>query len=465
MKRNIFKLGILLIGLLLILIVYLSYLQIIDNRAMATNPYNRRIQAREALILRGGIFDTKGIALAETRSINGENRRIYPLGNCAANLMGYRSAQYGRAGLESTYDTVLLGMEGPDKYRNTYYRLLGQNRQQGGDVVLTIDSSLQKLAEELLGTRRGAVVIMDCRTGAIRVAASSPRYDPNNLESDWNRLIQAEDAPFLNRAFQGAYPPGSVFKLVTAAGVLASNPKEAAGTFDCPGYYIVDGYKLTDSGTHGQVDLDRALAVSCNTAFAQLGLVLGRDGLFHAFKSFGLDQQPLSDLGTRLCTMAAVKDMTQTELASVAIGQGELLVDPLHMALVAAAIADQGRIMRPYMVEYIKDSTGAVMRTTTPNRWLNATTPAIAEEIKRGMVDAVRSGTATGAAISGVQVAGKTGSAQNPHGQSHAWFVGFAPAEQPRLCIAVVVENAGSGGAVAAPIAGRLLKTAFAGGY
>jgi len=454
-----------LIGLLLVLIGYLSYLQIIDDRALVTNPYNRRIHADEALIHRGSIVDTKGVVLAETQSVNGVNRRVYPQGKSAAHLLGYSSEIYGKAGLESIYDTVLLGMEGSDRIRNSYYRLLGQNQRRGGDVVLTIDSSLQKLAEELLGSRRGAVVLMDCRTGALRVVASSPGYDPNTMDSNWSRISQAEDAPLLNRAFQGAYPPGSVYKLVTAAGVLAAKPNVAAETFDCAGSFTVDGYKLTDSGTHGQVDLKESLAVSCNTAFAQLGLSLGADRFYRTFSAFGMNQQPMADIGTRVCTMAAAGQMSQTELAASAIGQGELLVNPLHMALVTAAIANQGRIMRPYLIEYIKDSTGAVTRTTTSSRWVNATTPAIAEEVKAGMVQAVRSGTATGATVSGVQVAGKTGSAQNPHGESHAWFVGFAPADQPRLCIAVVVENAGAGGTVAAPLAGKLFTAAFAQGY
>ena len=463
MRRNIFRLGIMLIGLLLVLIGYLSYLQAIDNRALATNPYNRRIQAEESRILRGGIYDTKGVTLAETKAVDGNNRRFYPLGSCAAHLVGYSSEMYGKAGLESVYDTVLLGMEGSDRIRNSYYRLLGQNRQQGGDIILTIDSSLQKRAEELLGSNKGAVVLMDCRTGALRAVASSPRYDPNELENEWSRLSQAEEAPLLNRALQGAYPPGSAFKLITAAGVLAAKPNVASEIFDCPGYYTVDGYKLTDSGTHGQVDLSQSLAVSCNTAFAQMGITLGKDKFSRTFKAFGMDQQPLADFDTRVCTMAQVDQMTQTELAASSIGQGELLVNPLHMAMVSAAIANDGKIMRPYLIEYIKDSTGEVTRTTTPAQWLNATTPAIAGEIKAGMVQAVRSGTATGAAVSGVQVAGKTGSAQNPHGQSHAWFVGFAPADQPKLCIAVVVENAGSGGAVAAPIAAKILAEGLKG--
>jgi peptidoglycan glycosyltransferase len=405
------------------------------------------------------------VVLAETRKDGGQNKRVYPQGDHAAHILGYLSERYGRSGLESAYNNYLLGLEGPDKARNFYYYLLGQDRQKGGDIVLTIDSALQKEAEELLGNRRGAVVMLDCRTGAVRVLASSPRYDPNNLESNWARLTEAQDAPLLNRATQGAYPPGSTFKLLTAAGVLATRPGAAAGEFQCPGYYVVDGYRLTDNNEHGQVDLEKALAVSCNTAFAQLGLDLGWESFARTMKTFGMDQNSLADLETRPSTYASGDRRTQTELASSAIGQGEMLVNPLQMALMTSAIAYQGRLMEPYLVEYIKDSTGAVLRTTTPRRWLGATTPAIAGEIRLGMVSAVRSGTATSAAVPGVQVAGKTGSAQNPHGQTHAWFVGFAPADEPRLCVAVVVENAGSGGGVAAPLGGKLLRSAFGMGY
>ncbi|MCG9968464.1 cell division protein FtsI [Pelotomaculum terephthalicicum JT] len=464
MKQNILKLGFLLLGLFLILVGYLSYLQVVRNPALASNPYNRRVQEMENQTVRGNIYDAKGVVLARTEFDGKQGRRVYPQGDVAAHIIGYVSDRYGRAGLESAYDSYLLGMEGSDSVRNFINRLLGKE-QKGGDLTLTIDSSLQELAEQLLGNRRGAVVLVDTRTGALRVVASAPGYDPNRLEEYWPVLVQAADSPLLNRAAQGAYPPGSTFKIITAAGALADKPGLADSTFNCQGYLMVGGYKLTDLAVHGEVDLKKALAVSCNTTFAQLGLGLGTDSFYRTFKAFGLDQDPGPGIAVRPGTLAAPGDMIQTELASSAIGQGEVLVSPLHMALAAAAIANQGVIMHPYLVESVRDSSGAAVQSVTQRQWLTATTPAISGIIKEGMIDAVRGGTATAAAVSGVKVAGKTGSAQNPHGKTHAWFIGFAPAEQPRLAVAVVLENAGSGASVAAPVAGSLLATALAKGY
>lgn len=464
MKNNIFRTGVLMLGLFSVLMIYLSYLHVYKGPALAANPYNRRLWEYEAQVRRGTIYDTNGIALARTEFSGNKGVRVYPKGAGTAHLVGYVSELYGRTGLESAYDRYLLGMEGGDGIRNFVNKLLGKE-QVGSDVILTVDAHLQGMAMDLLGSRRGAVVLLDAGKGAVLVMASSPGYDPNRLEEIWPRLVQDEASPLLNRASQGAYPPGSTLKVVTAAGALAANPGLSGKTFSCPGYLEVDGYKLNDTAVHGEVNLIEAIAVSCNTTFARLGIDLGPEGFARAVKAFGLLQDPGLEIPSRSGTIAPAGKMTPAELASSAIGQGEALVSPLHMGLVAAAIANKGVIMRPYLVEEIRDSVGNIAHSVTQRPWLNATNQAITEVIKEGMVDAVRYGTATAAVVPGMQVAGKTGSAQNPHGETHAWFIGFAPAEQPRLAIAVVLENAGSGGAVAAPVAGRLLATAAARGY
>lgn len=464
MKNNILKLGILMLGLFVILVVYLSYLQVIRGPAIAANTYNRRFQEYEAQVLRGTIYDTKGAVLARTEFTDGRGRRVYPRGRETAHLIGYVSELYGRAGLESTYDRYLLGREGADRIRNYVNKILDR-QQSGGDMVLTLDADLQELAVDLLGSRRGAVVLLDPRSGAVRVMASSPSFDPNRLGDIWSSLVTDEASPLINRATQGAYPPGSTFKVVTAAGALAEKPDLAAKTFNCPGFIEVNGYKLMDTDVHGEVDIKKALAVSCNTTYAQLGVELGPDGFEKTVKAFGLTQDPGLGLPAWPGTIAPTDKLHPAELASSAIGQGEVLVSPLQMALVAAAVANKGVIMRPYLVDTVKDSMGEVILQTSGRKWLTATSPQIAGTIKEGMLEAVRYGTATAAAVSGMQVAGKTGSAQNPHGASHAWFIGFASAGQPTLAVAVIVENAGSGGAVAAPIAGRLIAAAAAKGY
>ncbi|NLJ77303.1 MAG: cell division protein FtsI [Peptococcaceae bacterium] len=464
MKHNIKKLGILVIGLLVVLVFYLSYLNVVRGTALAANPYNRRLQAYENQIHRGTIYDYNGVVLAET-SLEGEkNKRVYPRGRSTAHLIGYISEKYGRAGLESVCDHYLLGLEGTDRVRNYFHKLLGRE-QLGGDVTLTIDAGLQGLALEMLGGHRGAVVLLDPGTGAVRVLVSNPSYDPNRLAEIWPQLTQDKDTPLINRATQGAYPPGSIFKIVTAAAALAARPAVATATFNCPGFLEVDGYRLDDTAAHGRIDIKKAIAVSCNTTFAQLGLDLGAQDLIRMVKAFGIDRDPGMGIPVRPGTMASPKEMIPTELASSAIGQGEVLVSPLHMALTAAAIANNGDLMRPYLVQTVKDYHGRVLQQAGHRQWLKVTTPQICGIIRDGMIEAVRSGTATAARVANVQVAGKTGSAQNPHGQTHAWFIGFAPAEGSRLAVAVLVENAGAGGVAAAPIAGRLLAAAINKGY
>lgn len=464
MKQNIIKLGYLLLGLLVVLVIYLSYMQLYRGPVLADNPYNRRYQEYEAQVKRGTIYDDKGAALARSDYSQNKHRRVYPAGENTAQVIGYINERYGRSGLESAYDRSLLGMEGPDRFRNLINKVLGRE-QSGGDVHLTLNSNLQSLAFDLLDGRWGSVVLLDPRTGAVRVMASSPSYDPNRLEELWPQLLQDPQTPLINRATQGAYPPGSTFKIVTAAAALASDPGLAVKDFDCPGFLVVNGYKLNDTAAHGKVDLTRAIAVSCNTAFAQLGLTAGVEGFQQTVKAFGLLQEPPVGIPARAGTIADPQAMIPTELASSAIGQGEILVSPLQMALCAAAIANKGTIMQPFLVDNVEDSLGATVSRQEVRTWLNATTPEIAAKIKTGMVSAVQNGTAGAAAVSGIQVAGKTGSAQNPQGQTHAWFIGFAPADQPRLAVAVILENGGAGGAVAAPVAGQLLKAAIAAGY
>lgn len=460
MKQNIKKLGIMIIGLLVVLIFFLSYLNVVRGPEITANPYNRRFQEYENQVRRGTIYDIEGNVLAETKISGDENKRVYPFGRDTAHLLGYISERYGRTGLESEYDRYLLGMEGADRVSNYFNRLLDKE-QQGGEVTLTIDAYLQGMAMDMLEGRRGAIVLLDPGTGAIRVMASSPSFDPNILEDLWPQLFTDDSSPLLNRAVQGAYPPGSTFKIVTAAGILAVKPDYADKTFYCPGYIEVNGYRLNDTAVHGEVNLTEAIAESCNTTFAQLGLDQGAQNFARTVNAFGIMKDPGIGITVRPGTMAASENMIPTELASSAIGQGEMLVSPLHMALAAAAIANKGEIMRPYLVETVKDSRGETLQQGSARHWLSATTPEISGIIKKGMIDAVRIGTAKAAAVPGFQVAGKTGSAQNPHGQTHAWFIGFVPADQPSLAVAVIFENAGSGGAEAAPAAAHLLSAAL----
>ncbi|MBC7105417.1 MAG: cell division protein FtsI [Firmicutes bacterium] len=357
-------------------------------------------------------------------------------------------------------DYYLLGLNPELRLQNMLKRLRGEV-PRGNDVRLALDAELQAYAMDLLDGRRGAAVVLDPRTGEVLAMASQPSFEPAAVDEYWTELSTDRDAPLVNRATDGAYPPGSLMKIVTAAAALEGGKVAREEVFSCPGRIVVDGFELRDTAAHGRVDLVRALAVSCNTTFAELGLRVGADGLFRAAQAFGFGRASGLELPERGASLPEPGEMTRPEVAATAIGQGRALVSPLRMALAAAAVANGGVIMQPRLVLAVTDPEGRTVFASAPRAWLTATTPQAAETIRDGMVAAVRAGTAKQAALPGVTVAGKTGSAQNPQGAPHAWFVGFAPAEAPRAVVAVIVENGGAGGTVAAPLGRELLKRAL----
>lgn len=461
MKENIKRLGYVLLGCFMVVSLYLGYVGVFWGPRLIAHPYNRRLAAAEAQIQRGNIYDRQGVILAQSR----EGKRYYPLGKLAAHPVGFVSALYGKAGLEAVLDPYLLGRAPGDRVRAFWDRLRGKPTV-GNDVVVTLDARLQRQAAQLLAGRRGAVVALNPRSGAILAMASSPAFDPNRIEESYPAVQGEREAPLFNRATQGAYPPGSTFKLVTAAAALAAARSNAERMFECQGSIAVDGFVLRDTVVHGRVSFERALAESCNSTFALLGLEVGAQRLYRAARSFGFEQNPWEGTATpfwpyRPGSLTSPERMSRPLLASSAIGQGEVLVSPLQMALVAAAIANGGIIMRPCFVERILDPSGRELYRNEPRVWLKATDSGVAEIIMKAMVTAVREGTGREAFLPGVSVAGKTGSAQNPHGDAHAWFIGFAPAEDPRVAVAVIIENGGSGGSVAAPVARELLALAL----
>lgn len=479
MQANIRRLAYLLLSCFILLTFYLGYINVVWGPALAADPHNRRLAVYEASVLRGTIYDREGVALARSSHQNHSVRRIYPEGADTAQVVGFISPRYGRTGLESAYDRYLLGMTDEDKVKALLDKLLGRPRK-GDDVQVTLDARLQHLAVQLLAGRKGAVAALDPRTGDILVLASSPGFDPNSIDqvvgekngrpiTVYDQLQQDRNAPLLDRAAQGAYPPGSVFKLVTAAGALTADPATVRKVVDCRGGLTVDGFYLKDNAVHGNVDFQQAMAVSCNTYFATLGLTLGREKFYQTALAFGMTRNPwdngpqgIPEIAYRPGTLTDPGQMSRPQLASSAIGQGHVLVNPLQMALITAAIANQGVIMRPHLLSEVRTPGGAVILRYQPRPWLTPVTPQVAQTIKNAMLSVVGSGTGRAAAIPGVAVAGKTGTAENPAGPPHAWFVGFAPADHPRVVVAVILENAGYGGDVAAPVAAQIMRAALA---
>ncbi len=458
MNRNIVIIAGIIMAAFFINIVYLTYLQVFRSDELLNHPRNRRLQILEEQILRGKIIDSRDRVLAETVISEETGKRIYPYGEITGNLTGYLSRKLGRWGLEAVYNRELLGVYSTPGGDGSWALKMLDKGKAGNDIVLSLDAELQKKAYNMLGSRKGAVVALEPGTGRILVMVSKPGFDPGQIESQWEMLRADPDSPLLNRAAQGLYPPGSTMKVVTAAGILGEKPETANRIFDAPGYIEVEGRRIEDSLAKGRLNLAEAMARSSNYVFALLGMELGAAKFVDTAHGFGIGRELPLETATAMSRIPEAGEMSQLELAETAIGQGRLLVTPLNMAVVAAAVANDGRGMKPSLVDEVRGPGGGVLRAFKAEQFLTPVSAETAGILRDLMVAAVANGTGRAASIPGVQVAGKTGSAENPHGSAHAWFIGFAPAENPKVAVAVVVENGGAGGTEAAPIAREIMK-------
>ena len=333
---------------------------------------------------------------------------------------------------------------------------------RGNDVKLTIEPAAQKAAAEGLGNRRGAVVVLDARTGAVLAMASTPSYDPNNIEANWKQLSGQEDSPLLNRTVQGLYPPGSTIKPMIADAALTDGVTNQKEIFDCDGVLDVGGghtIRESHGEVHGRIDLRQAVTESCNITFGTLGMRMGDDKLQKAFSRFGFDREIGDEILMTKSHFPAFGKLSAGDQAQTAIGQSALLVTPMHMALLADAFANGGKVMKPYLVQQVITPGGTVVHETRPEKWLTATTPEMAAVIDSFMEGVVTKGTGTAARVSGVRVTGKTGTAENAAGRDHAWFIGSAELAKRKIVFAIIVENAGGGGTEAAPIAKSIIES------
>ncbi|WP_312721316.1 penicillin-binding transpeptidase domain-containing protein [Mobilicoccus sp.] len=465
------------------LLVASTWIQFVKADELRDKPGNRRTLLATYSRERGQILvGNQAIARSEKTDDEFIYQRSYPQGPTYSHITGYHSFIYGAGGgLESAADTLLTGDD-----PRLFFRRLGDiltGRQPSGiNLELTIDPRAQKAAEEGLGDQRGAVVALDPRTGAILALVSHPEYDPNSLaghnstevQEAWTRLNDAKGRPLVNRAISGdTYPPGSVFKVVTAAAALESGRWTEESTLPGPARLRLPqtNIDLPNAGggacDGGTVTLKRALAKSCNTAFASLGMDLGAQALRDEAAKFGFGSQLAIPMQVTPSTVPA--EMNKPQEALSAIGQYDVRVTPLQVAMVAAAVANDGKVMQPYLVRQTKGADLSVLDQTRPEEIGRAVSPGTAASLTRMMEAVVTEGTGTRARIDGVSVAGKSGTAEHGEGRApHAWFMSFAPADDPKIAVAVVVEdggNAGSeaaGGRVSAPIARDVMKAVIA---
>jgi penicillin-binding protein A len=465
------------------LLLNATYVQYVKASDLNSHNDNKRVRDAEFSRKRGSIL-VGGSSVAESRPVKDpfKYQRTYRQGRKYAQATGYFSYLYGRNAIELTQNAILSGSD-PRLFVNRVVDLLGNSQPKGGRVSLTLDPKAQTAAYDGLRAlghnTEGAVVALEPSTGKILAMVSSPTYDPNTLASHnltevqkaWQRYTGSPSQPLLNRGIQAVYPPGSTFKLVTAAAALSSGQYRPDSTV--PGGSRLDLPQtstdlVNENGSNcggDKITLTQALVVSCNVSFGFLGMDLGADVIRAQAQKFGWGAKYLEDLnGQVVSRFPAHPDAPQTALS--AIGQFDVAATPLQMAMVAAGIADGGTVMRPYLVDEVRAPDLSVLDKTTPRAFTsNAISSTVARDLTQMMIEVVDHGTGRTAQIPGMKVAGKTGTAQSsPARPPYAWFVSFAPADNPKVAVAVLVEDAGvernaiSGSGLAAPIAKAVMQ-------
>lgn len=448
---------------------YIIYFTIVRAGSFVNSPYNQRQDAFAEHVIRGDITDRNGNVLAETQvDDDGTETRVYPYGSLFSHVIGYSDPELGKTGLESVENFELLTSNAffMEKIRNEF----NGDKNTGDTVVTTLDADLQQAAYDALGDNKGAVVVMEADTGKILTMVSKPDFDPNTIQEDWDYLnSDEENSPTLNRATNGSYAPGSVFKIVTTLAFMRQNKDYQNYTYDCSGS-ITEGdttIHCFDSIAHGQEDLKSSFANSCNSSFANIGLSLDISDYRDTAKQLLFNSDLPGVLDYTKSSFALDKDSDTAEIMMTAMGQGKTTVSPYHMALIVQAIANGGTLMEPYLVDSITNYTGTEVRRNVPKSYGRLMTSDEAAQLKEYMTAVVDEG--TGSVLSGrsYTVAGKTGTAEYSMidgERTHSWFVGFSNVDNPELVISVITEGSdGSASGKAVSIAGTILDSYYNG--
>jgi peptidoglycan glycosyltransferase len=422
----------------------LPYLYFVHGGKIRAYPGNSREVKKRLKIERGKILDRNGEILADS-TLKGEIfKRTYPQGKIFSHAVGYFSPRYGEAGSEAAFENYLSGYA------------FSPSPSQGADVYLTLDKELQKKAYKYLQGKRGAIICLNPKNGEVLVLVSSPSFDPNEIENKWEKIINAPQKPLFNRATQGTYPPGSSLKILTLVSCLEENLTQLEESFKAPSRLKVSGGYVTNFGekNYGSLSLKDAFTYSVNTVFAQLGLRLGERKIKFWAEKVGFNKKFPFELPTKNSTFPEPKD--KLDLAWSAVGQGRVLATPLEMAYLISAIANKGAAPEPHILKEVITKEGKVIYSFTP-KYKKIFSSRVTEKTRFCMEEVVKKGTGRRAFLRGVQVAGKTGTAELSKGKPHSWFVAFAPSQNPQIVVVVLIENGGEGGKTAAPIAKELI--------
>jgi len=426
---------------------------------------NKRLWAQRNEILRGTIYDRNQQPLTTSERVNTlSQKRQYTGGEAFAHALGYLDPKYGITGLEYSYDEQLS--KDDTKISKMFSFNNVKEDKIGRDLVITLDMNLQKKAYELLGNNMGSVVALNPKTGEVLAMVSKPSFDPNNLGKNWSLINSDKSRPLLNRAVSGLYPPGSTFKVITALSSLENVSGVRNKSFEDNGKLVFNSKQSLsnfEGETLGTLDFKAAFVHSSNVIFGGLGLELGNDKLKTTAEKFYFNKAIPSDgITVDASRFPTYKSYEKGNIAQSAIGQSGVLASPMEMALVASTIANGGVMMKPYLVDKVMTNKGSVVKETSPDPISVVTSKENANYMKELMRAVVSNGTGSAANIPGLEVCGKTGTAENSINgklaKAHSWFIAFAPYNDPKIAVAVIVENGGQGGGLAADIAGKIIK-------
>ena len=456
---------VLFVGVFLGMIVYLGNFVATNEQDMINNSYNSRQEILLSRNYRGSILSRDGEVLAETVLDSEQNEtRNYPMKNLFSHIVGFSTQ--GRMGVEALANYYLINTN--TSLSNKIANDTSGTKNPGDNVYTTLDVQIQEVADDQLDIYRGAIVVTEVSTGKVLALVSHPNFDPNEITEIWDDLVESDSSSILvNRATQGLYPPGSTFKIITALEYIRENNNSYDRySYNCNGSYRQGDSKIScyHGANHGSIGFERSFAKSCNSSFANIGMGLDRNSFAQTLEDLLFNQDLPLTLNYSRSAIQMSDDLSVDEMMQTSIGQGKTQITPMHLNMITCAIANDGVLMKPYVVETVVNDAGEVVKAFKPSTYGRLISEDEAVALQELMTAVVEEGTATKLSGLNYTAAGKTGSAEynNVKGDSHAWFTGFAPADNPEVCVTIIVEGAGSGGDYAVPMARRIFDAYFA---
>ena len=463
-NRQIMIVTSLFVAVFLSMMGYTCYYAATNQQELINNSYNGRQEIFAAQNRRGSIYAAGGQVLAETQTdVNGNETRVYPYENLFAHVVGY--ASNGKFGIESTSNYYLINSNA--KLADKVASDMAGTKYPGDSVYTSLNVGLQEIAYQSLGIYKGAVIVSEPSTGRILAMVSKPDFDPNQIEAIWDDLLEDKDSTvLLNRATQGLYPPGSTFKIITALEYIRENPDTYNQyKYQCNGRFTLgeDVINCYHGTVHGSEDFAKSFAKSCNSSFANIGVKLDRAQFGNTLGNLLFNDKLPVTFAYNQSRLIINEDSPDSAVIQASIGQGTTQITPLHLNMITCAIANKGVVMKPYLVDCIKNNEGNIIKQFNPGTYRRLMSEEEAAILNGLMQEVVKSGTATRLSGLSYTAAGKTGSAEfnSIKTDSHAWFTGFAPAQDPEVCVTIIIEGAGSGGDYAVPIAKRIFDEYF----